>query len=383
MTSIVLTAALKGTVVLFAAWFATALLRGRSADLRHHVWSAALVAMALLLISWPATAPAGFVISAEIGAEKAASAATRSIPMLPLFWLAGLAVVLIRFGAGMLRLKRLTRSARITDERGIRVSEAVRTPMTWGFIRPVILLPTYVSEWPAEQREIVIRHERAHIARRDWMWQFFAQAMTALFWFHPLVWLAAARMRQEAEHAADDATLTSGVCPADYAERLMDVARQMQRSSALPAMAMVRRPVLADRISAILDSRRVRRGASAGARLGIALAAVALLIPLSAFQNRPVYHAGEDGVQAPSVVYRVNPGYTDEAKAAKIQGTVGLSAVVTAQGRAEDIRVTKSLDPGLDVNAIGAISQWLFKAGTKNGQPVDVAVMIEVNFKLQ
>jgi TonB family protein len=81
-------------------------------------------------------------------------------------------------------------------------------------------------------------------------------------------------------------------------------------------------------------------------------------------------------------VYKVNPGYTPEAKAAKIQGTVTLTMVVNTQGRADEIQVTRSLDPGLDTNAIGAVSQWQFKPGTKDGQPVDVAVTIEINFKL-
>ena len=383
MTNIILTAALKGTIVLAAAWIATILLRRQSADLRHRIWSAALVALALLMIPWPAPAPMSLVASAEIGAGKAAAAATRSFPLLPLLWLAGVAVVLIRFGAGMLRLVRLTRSARIATHDGTRVSESIHTPMTWGAIRPVILLPAYTWAWTHEDRELVLRHERAHIARRDWLWHLFAQTMSALFWFHPLVWFAAARMRQEAEHAADDATLAGGVAAADYAERLMEVARQMRGTAPVLAMAMVRRPALSARIGAILDSSRVRAGAGLRARAGIVLAAVALLLPLSAFQNRTVYHTGEDGVTAPSVVSRVNPSYTDEAKAAKIQGIVGISAVVNAQGHAEDIQVIKSLDPGLDVNAAGAISQWVFNPGMKDGQPVDVAVMIEVNFKLQ
>jgi protein TonB len=113
------------------------------------------------------------------------------------------------------------------------------------------------------------------------------------------------------------------------------------------------------------------------------LAAAALLVPLSAFQNRTVHHAGVDGVTAPSVVYKAPPSYTDEAKAAKIQGGVVIAAVVTAQGRAEDIQVVRSLDGGLDANAVASIGQWLFKPGMKDGQPVDVAVTIEINFKLQ
>ena len=80
---------------------------------------------------------------------------------------------------------------------------------------------------------------------------------------------------------------------------------------------------------------------------------------------------------------RVNPSYTPEAKAAKIQGTVTLTIVVNAAGRADDIQVTQSLDPGLDANAVGAVSQWQFTPGMKDGRPVDVAATIEINFKLQ
>jgi len=297
--------------------------------------------------------------------------------------LAGVALVLIRFGAGVIWLARLTRSAQVSNERGIRVSESIHTPMTWGAIRPVILLPTYVDGWSVEQREVVIRHERAHIERRDWLWQAFAQVMTAVFWFHPLVWLAAAQMRREAEHAADDATLAAGVKAPDYADRLMAVARRLQSNSPAAAVAMVRQPALTSRIAAILDHGRTRKSASAGARILVVLAAAALLVPLSAFQNRTVYHLGDPGVKAPSVTYKVNPSYTPEAKAAKIQGTVTLSMVVDTLGRADDIQVTQSLDPGLDANAVAAVSQWLFTPGTKDDQSVDVGVVIEINFKLQ
>jgi len=379
----ILTAAWKGTIVLAAAWIGTALLRRGPADLRHGIWLAALVAMALLLIPWPAPAPVSFAAAAEIGAGKATAAASRSLPLLPAFWLMGAALVLIRFGAGVIRLARLTSLARAGSDQGTRISESIQTPMTWGAIQPVILLPAYVEDWAADQREVVIGHERAHIQRRDWLWQSFAQLMTAFFWFNPLVWIAAAQMRQEAEYAADDATLAAGVQAPDYADRLMAVARRIHRSSPATAVAMVRTPALSSRIVAILDASRARTGASTRARFGVALAAVALLVPLSAFQNRTVYHAGVDGVTAPSVVYKVNPSYAPEPKAAKVQGTVTITAVINTQGHADDIQVTRPLDPQLDANAVLALNQWLFKPGTKDGQPVDVAVTIEINFKLQ
>ncbi len=381
MTNLIVTAALKGTIVLGAAWIATALLRARSADLRHRIWLAALVALALLLVPVSVPQTLRMTIDAGTAAPGTASVAARSIQVFPIVWSVICALLLLRWGAGIWRLHRIT--LRSKEAGPFRVSDAIQTPITWGAIRPVILLPEYVADWSTEQRDVVIRHESAHIERRDWLWQAFAHVMTALFWFHPLVWLAAARLRQDAEHAADDATLAAGVQAPDYADRLMAVARQLSGRAPGAAVAMVRRPALTSRIAAILDSGRIRSKATAGARIAVVLAAAAFLVPLSAFQNKPVYHVGVDGVTAPSVTYKATPSYTEEAKAAKIQGTVTLTAIVNRLGRTDDIQVTKSLDPGLDANAVAALSQWLFAPGTKDGQPVDVAVTIVINFKLQ
>jgi TonB family protein len=380
MTSLIITAALKGIVVLGAAWIATSLLRRSSADLRHRIWLAAFVAMALLLIPVSVPQTVRMTIDANAAAPSAVSAA-RSVVVLPFVWAAIAVLLLVRWAAGIFRLHRITRGSRVDHD--VLVSDAIRTPMTWGVIRPVILLPTYVASWSAEERDVVIRHERAHIERRDWMWQALAQVMTAIFWFHPLMWLAVRQLRNEAEHAADDVTLAGGVQAPEYADRLMAVARQYQRRSPMAAVAMVRHPALAERVAAILDAGRTRTGASVRARALILLAAGALLVPLSAFQNRSVYHVGVDGVSSPSVVYKATPSYTPEAKAAKIQGKVVIEAIVTAQGRAEDIQVVQPLDAGLDANAVANVGQWLFKPGMKDGQPVDVAVTIEINFKLQ
>ena len=380
MTNLILTAALKGTIVLGAAWMTTVLLRRRSADLRHRIWLAALVAMALLLIPVPVPQTLRMTIDAGATAPGTVSAAARSIRVFPSAWSIIAALLLMRWGLGVLRLYRVTRQSRAAG--AVRVSDSIQTPLTWGAIRPVILVPAYIEDWSDEQRDVVIRHERAHIERRDWLWQAFAQAMTAVFWFHPLVWLALVQIRKEAEHAADDATLAAGVEAPDYADRLMAVARQLSGHSPDAAVAMVRKPALTSRIAAILDTARTRTSAGIGARILVVLAAAALLVPLSAFQNRPIYHAGVDGVTTPSVTYKVNPSYTPEAKEAKIQGTVTLTLVVSAQGRADDIKVIQSLDTGLDLNAAAAVSQWLFKPGTKDGRPVDVAVTIEINLKL-
>jgi TonB family protein len=89
-----------------------------------------------------------------------------------------------------------------------------------------------------------------------------------------------------------------------------------------------------------------------------------------------------DGVSAPVPVYQPHPGYTEEAKNAKWQGTVMLSLVVNESGKPVNIKVTKSLGMGLDEKAIEAVQKWQFNPGTKDGQPVPVRATIEVSFRL-
>ena len=104
-----------------------------------------------------------------------------------------------------------------------------------------------------------------------------------------------------------------------------------------------------------------------------------IALPLVAFQGP--YKAG-DGVSQPTLISKVEPNYTQEARDAKIQGVVQLSSVVDENGLAQDIKILRSLDKGLDENAILAVRQWRFKPGQKEGKPVAVQVTIEVSFKL-
>ena len=97
--------------------------------------------------------------------------------------------------------------------------------VTWGAINPVILLPADADSWPAERVSVVLAHEMAHLARRDWLTQLAAEIVRAIHWFNPLFWLACARLRQESEHASDDIVLDLGFGRTSYAAHLVDLAR--------------------------------------------------------------------------------------------------------------------------------------------------------------
>ena len=94
-----------------------------------------------------------------------------------------------------------------------------------------------------------------------------------------------------------------------------------------------------------------------------------------------VFRAG-GGVTAPSLVYKVEPEYSEEARKAKYQGTVVLYVEVEPSGRAQNMRVIQSLGLGLDEKAIEAVRKWKFRPGYKNGKPVTVVATVEVSFRL-
>jgi TonB family protein len=94
-----------------------------------------------------------------------------------------------------------------------------------------------------------------------------------------------------------------------------------------------------------------------------------------------VYSVG-NGITPPSVLTKVDPEYSEEARKAKYSGSVMLSIVVNTDGKAEEIKVVKSLGMGLDEKAIEAVQKWRFVPGKNKGMPVKVRAQIEVNFRL-
>lgn len=101
-----------------------------------------------------------------------------------------------------------------------------------------------------------------------------------------------------------------------------------------------------------------------------------------AAQEQDVFKIG-DGVTSPVLIKEVKPKYTEGAMRRKVEGVVELSVVVKKDGDTGDMQVTRSLDAELDVQAMKAVEEWKFRPGTKDGQPVNVRVNIEMTFTLR
>jgi len=221
--------------------------------------------------------------------------------LLAAIWTCGVVAALAPLAIGLASLRRLRRTSRVLADgaasealRSLRAEYGLRRrvellesrsraiPMTWGVLRPVIVLPADSQTWPAERLRAVLLHELAHVARFDWLMQLASQVARAIHWFNPLAWLAARKVQALQELACDDRVLGVGLLAADYAEQLLAVTsgRRISRTLAAAGLAMGRERRLECRLRAILDPSRNRRTPSrrrALVSLAIALAALVSL----------------------------------------------------------------------------------------------------------
>ncbi|HEY2897579.1 MAG TPA: M56 family metallopeptidase, partial [Gemmatimonadaceae bacterium] len=165
-------------------------------------------------------------------------------------------------------------------------SSRVSTPVTWGIFKPVIVLPESAREWTDERKRVVVRHEMAHIARRDAATQLAATLASVIYWIHPLVIVAARRLRGECERACDERVLEMGTPATDYAAHLLDVAKLARSfgAASIVSVAMARPSQLEGRLLAVLRAEPSRVRLSARSRVAAFVTAAAMLIAISAFK---------------------------------------------------------------------------------------------------
>jgi beta-lactamase regulating signal transducer with metallopeptidase domain/HEAT repeat protein len=215
-------------------------------------------------------------------------------------WMAGTLALLARLLLGMAAVRRIVRGARpldtaewtvplweVSDRLGlaraprILYSDEVSMPFACGVVQPTVVLPVDAGDWSDDRRRAVLFHELAHVRRRDLFGHTLGRIACAIYWFHPLVWAAARRLRSESERACDDLVLTSGTRPSEYAHHLLEIVTGGRDACApATALAMARRKEFEGRMLAILDpeQRRAAPGRLQAAALGIGLVALTLSV---------------------------------------------------------------------------------------------------------
>ncbi|HVP49040.1 MAG TPA: M56 family metallopeptidase [Bryobacteraceae bacterium] len=370
-------------------------------------WQALLGLFLLLPVFEPWTAEPGGMTAISIAAAAAArvpSARPGHLSLLPLggaLLAAGMAARLIWLAMGYARLCRWRREARCLDAHqsviapfrvaagvtlDMYLSSRIAAPVTFGLWHPTVLLPVrWLALKPGLQSAIVC-HECLHVRRKDWGFHVAEEIIRATLWFHPAVWWLIAEIRLAREQVVDRTVIRLTGTRRPYVEALLAFAG-VPSDSVVAAAAFSHRHHLARRISSIFEEVAMKKS-----RLVLSLAAITLCLvaagalairtfPLYVQQQR-AHRVSESGVVAPRVLYKVDPKYTQDARDAKIQGTVVMSVEVHPDGKAHNLKIERALDPGLDQNALDAVSAWRFQPGTKDGRPVPVKASIEINFRL-
>lgn len=218
-------------------------------------------------------------------------------------WMIGACAVLMRLLLGIAKVRRIMNQAQVITEPDWMASlwhlsselqlsrkvmlyrgDQIKLPMTWGLWRSAVLLPSDCLNWSDDVRELVLLHELAHIKRGDCVTQLLGQLACAAYWFNPLVWTAARKLRVERELACDDYVLSVGAKASDYASCLVEIARSfgIARSASVVAVGMACSQ-LESRVRAILNPTLSRGGLSRIAITASCLVVLGLVGPLAAF----------------------------------------------------------------------------------------------------
>jgi hypothetical protein len=236
------------------------------------------------------------------------------------------------------------------------------SPLTWGIVRPHVLIPSASKDWPTERQQAVLLHELAHVARHDCLTQTLAAIACAVYWPHPGVWRAAARLRVERELACDDRVINAGIPALDYADHLLAIAYSVQatRPDAALAVGMAASSHLETRLRAAIDSTRRRSTPGRQATLASAAIASVALVPLAALGARTA--AAPTPTLAPALALAPNAAPARERPDAT---PIRATSNVTQQsfGGRWDIRLAEPAEAGLAPTAGPVIHVSMFTPG--------------------
>lgn len=389
--------------------------RVKDAAAKHRVWTG-VMALMLFLPVWAMWGPKFSLrvlpplpsVSASgpiLPIAKAAATQSPRFSNWELFllsvYLLGFILLAIRLVLGTVQAHRLARGAVLQD--GVRTSPQCISPVTVGFLRPVVIFPQNWRAWEEARLKSILTHEEEHARRHDSLTQWFALLNRALFWFHPVAWWLEQKLSGLAEEACDDAVLVRGHNPREYGECLLDLARSVSRSGARLNVVGMTAPggFLRRRLRKIIEVGPQPRTSGAWMGFVATVCAVTCVVvatgtlghagPKLATANQNASQSSTakpkavaDEPSQPSCRYCPNPEFPAEARKAKISSaSVLVEITVSEKGDADpqNIRVLKDPGHGFAQEAVAVVKKWRFNPATlKDGKPTKKRTTVEVQF---
>ena len=368
-------------VFLLTAAAALAALALKHSKTRLLMWQGLLLGMLLLPAIEPWSSPPVQVDSVPTTSSVSAVAPMTGPPRAhwrsgDWLWViaAGAALRLIWVAAGFLRLRRYRRLAQPLAQPPLRftsdtarwyASDSVPGPVTYGWRRPVILLPARVMELPPDLREAIECHELIHVRRGDWLWVLAEALVRSLLWFHPAIWFVLNRIQLAREQAVDQEAVNLLQNRESYLDALVAVAGYQLQPDLTPAPLFLRKRHLAARVAAVIREVNMSRS-----RIVAGVAAICSTVSIAAFAAMWMFPFVSQAQTAPD-----SPGVTVEAGAtllhrapvhvplgSTLSGVVTVQATLDAKGEVSDARVLGGPDE-LRKESLTSVLQWHYQPG--------------------
>jgi beta-lactamase regulating signal transducer with metallopeptidase domain len=322
-------------------------------------------------------------VDGQLFAQSSAGARWSTTTVLIVLYALVAAAILSLRVAGVLRLRRVLRTAHPTTRPAFRdavaraasaigtgrmpailESDVVGAPFVCGIRHPAVVLPAAARDWTTRRLDSVLLHEMAHIRRHDVAWRAVADVVCAVHWFNPVAWIASARLRSDAELACDSAAVIAGVSPDAYARELLALARLFNGTRLLRhAVGMSGSASLRTRIEVVLigEAARVGRGHVAFAAVIAAVITLgfAVAVPVEAQSNASVgarsLNISSSGPEISSNGAGLQARWSEGPRhlAMFVTGAVDLSGVAAGRlsgtGRLVLIEERGNRDAGIDV----------------------------------
>jgi len=270
----------------------------------------------------------------------------------------GIAIRLGLICAGFFRLAKYRRHSVPLDpstpwavEAELLVSDAVGSPVTFGFLRPVVLLPPDFANLPEAARDAVLCHEILHVRRKDWLFTLAEELVRAVFWFHPGIWWTLGEIQLAREQTVDRAVIDMMKSRDAYVDALLTIAGASASLDVAPAPLFLRKRHLKQRVVSILKEVRMspkRTFSTLAAGIALLSASCWFVTAALPLQGAPQSVVDGEGVSVQmngaQLMHRAPVSYPREAMVKGVEGNVVAQVKTDGAGNVIDASILSGPD---------------------------------------